>query len=76
MLTAPVVSHQIHPPGVRFVQGSVIQDQKSLPEVYKCLCFLPQRRRVGRLSLPQAGKGIVGRGLVPFPADTSPLRYR
>jgi hypothetical protein len=30
------------------------------------LGFLPQRRRVGRLSLQRAGKGIVGRGLIPF----------
>jgi hypothetical protein len=62
MLTAPVVGHPIHPPGVRLVQ-----DQQSFPEVDMGLGFLPQRRRVGRLSLQRAGKGIVGRGLIPFP---------
>lgn len=60
VFAAPVVTHQVHVPSVGLIQGGVVQDQQPLPELHEGLGLLPQRRRVGRLSLQQAGKGIMG----------------
>jgi len=50
------------------------EDQKPLPHVHEGLRFLPQRLRVGRLSLKQAGEGIVGGGPLLFRRTSGRLR--
>jgi hypothetical protein len=60
MLATPMAGDQFHLPGVRLVQGGVIQDQDPSFQVYQATGFLPQRLRVGRLSPQQTTEGIMG----------------
>jgi 1,4-dihydroxy-2-naphthoate octaprenyltransferase len=74
MLATPMIGHPIHLLGIRLVQRRIIQDQKPLPHVHEGLRLLPQRLRVGRLSLKQAGEGIVGGGPLLFRRTSGRLR--
>lgn len=61
MLAAPMVRDQPLGLGVGFIQRRVVQDQHAFPPIHEIPDFPPQRRRVGRLSLQQSGKRIMGR---------------
>lgn len=53
VLPAPVSGDQLHLMGVRFVQGTVVDDQHSLLRADQRSRFFVERLRVGRLSLQQ-----------------------
>lgn len=52
-------SNEFYVPSIEFIQGGVIQHQKSLFSARQPCCLLLQRLRVCLLSLQQAGKGIM-----------------
>jgi hypothetical protein len=61
MFAAPMAGHQLHLTGIGFVQRRVIEQEQAGGSRHEGQHFLPQRRRVGRLSVQQAHKGIVRR---------------
>jgi len=66
LLTAPVKGHPLHLPGIGLIQGGVVQHQQPPLPIHESLGCPPQRLRVGRLPLQQAGEGVVGRRVRPF----------
>ena len=63
MLAAPMACDEFDVPGIGFVQGRIIQDEQASRGPHIGTHLLPQRRRVGRLSMQQADKRIMRRGV-------------
>jgi hypothetical protein len=58
-----MAGYQFDVSGIGFIQGSIVQHQKTAFTLYQSFGLLPQRLGVGRLSGQQTGKGIMSGGI-------------
>jgi hypothetical protein len=69
MVATPVARHQVHLPSIGLVKGRVIHDQQTARRLDVRRTLLPQRRRVGRLSMERRTYASCAGGGVPSGAQ-------